>query len=56
MKRFHIVKIQLMYSAQIVKKGDVATYGAGWKDKDRWMVVDTREKDRKKAQGWITKH
>lgn len=51
MKSFHIVEIQLMYSAQIVKKVDVATYGAGWKDTDRWMAVDTGEKGRKKAEG-----
>lgn len=51
MESFHTVEIQLMYSAQTVNKMDVATYGAGWKGKDRGMAVDTREKDRKKAEG-----
>lgn len=32
----------------MVNKVDVATYGVGWKEKDRWMAVDTREKDKRK--------
>ena len=44
MKSFHIVKIQLMYSAQTVGRAAVAPYGAAWKEKDGWAVVDTGEK------------
>jgi len=50
-KSFHIVEIQLMYSAQITRKANGAAYGAGWKKKDRWMAVVTREKQRKKGEG-----
>ncbi|CAB1423620.1 unnamed protein product [Pleuronectes platessa] len=42
-RSLHIVKIQLMYSAQTVGRAAVAPYGAEWEEKDGWVVVDTRE-------------